>query len=216
MVADASWWRDAAGGGAGRGGTAPWGTTYYPKLRDRLASSIVNARLPFIYSTSAVGFVLRPSAVQGALWCSYPRDGNSMSEANHGCSSKGLTGSFHTLSRMMEYQQNHLRFSTSCLWGEPDVEDRSGCRYNEVVLDAYKYEASLPRVIEAVFFPEHAVVHHREGDEPRARLVHRSLLRAYGLAGARDRAEVPPLLAFDVQLAQGGHAPFREVSVDYT
>ena len=102
-----------------------------------------------------------------------------------------------------------MRVSTSCLWGQPDVEDRSACRYNELVLDGAKYEAALPRVIEAVFFPENGPVHHREGDEASARMVHRRFVQAY----QAHRLPTVPLLAFDVAEARAGRPPFRVVSL---
>ena len=188
-------------------GTAPWEVTFYTHLRDRLAASIVNAKLPFMFSTSAVGFVLSTSKLQEALWCSYPRDGNSMSAADHGCASKGAIGSFKSLERMLIYHGNHLAPTRSCLWGKPDVDDRSNCRYNEVVLKSDVYAAQLPGVVEAVFFPEHGPVHHPEGDEVRARGVHRAFINAFMLNGDRR----VPLLAYDVEEARFGRAPFREV-----
>ena len=41
---------------------------------DRLATSIVNARLPYTYSTSAEGVVLSPHALRDGILCSYPRE----------------------------------------------------------------------------------------------------------------------------------------------
>ena len=117
-------------------GAEPWGPAVDAKLRDRLAASMINAKLPYMYSTSAVGFVLSATELQGTLWCSYPRDGNSMSLAEHGCAStaQGI-GSFKYLERMLIFHMNHLKPSSTCLWGKPDATDRSDCRYNEVVLD---------------------------------------------------------------------------------
>ena len=143
--------------------------------------------------------------------------------------------------------QSHLKYQLSCLWGEPDAEDRSGCRYNEysarsgthyrqrashapgknapwcsyhpdvvivawararVVLKGEVFAAMLPEVIEAVFYPDGGPVHHIEGDESRARIVHRRFARVYGLSGDR----VPPLLIFDVDAARRRRAPFRMAS----
>jgi hypothetical protein len=188
----------------------PWGQTFYSHLRDRLAASVVNVKLPFMYSTSAVGFVLRPSEL--ALWCSYPRDGNSMNEDDHGCGGHGTTGSFDSLKSMMKYHEKHLHFGTSCLWGAPDAEDRSGCRYNELVLDGERYAARLPFVIEAIFFPVNGVVHHEEGSESQARILHRRFARTYGMIEGECDGCAPPLLRFDVQDARNGkRPPFRMV-----
>ena len=197
------------------------------KLRDRLAASMINAKLPYMYSTSAVGFVLSATELQGTLWCSYPRDGNSMSLAEHGCAStaQGI-GSFKYLERMLIFHMNHLKPSSTCLWGKPDATDRSDCRYNEVVLDGAAYAARLPAAVEAIFFPEHGPVHHAEGDEARAKALHAAFGRAFAGAsvpssssrsssvggGSSVRGNVP-LLAFDVAKARSGLAPFREVRV---
>jgi hypothetical protein len=81
-------------------------------------------------------------------------------------------------------------------------------RYNELVLQGDVYSTHLPHVIEAFFFPENGDVHHREGDERRARILQRRFARAYGLSAEM----APPLLAFDVQRAQSGRAPFRDVN----
>ena len=217
MVDHDEWWRthkEGEGESARAIGTPPWAAPFDPKLRDRLAASMINAKLPFIYSTSAVGFVLRPSDLQAGLWCSYPRDGNSMNVADHGCAGKGAIGSFKSLAKMMVYHINHLKSGTSCLWGAPNAADRSSCQYNEVVLNGELYASKLPYVIEAVFFPEGGQVHHREGDESRARLVHRRFVQAYGHAyGPLRGVPAPPLLAFDVQHAKSQRAPFREVSL---
>ena len=59
------------------GSGQPWMTS--AKHADRFAASIVSKQVPHLYSTSAAGLVLRPSAFQhkDAYWCSYREDGNS-------------------------------------------------------------------------------------------------------------------------------------------
>ena len=95
---------------------------------DRLAASIVNARLPYMYSTSAVGVVLRPDLAQGLIRCAYGRDGGSYNMGDHGCG----WGSDppERFDVMMRYNQNQP-YTGYCLYGAPTSEDRSGCRYNE-------------------------------------------------------------------------------------
>ena len=44
-------------GGEEAAAVAPWGPAFDPQLRDRLAASVINAKLPYMYSTSAVGFI---------------------------------------------------------------------------------------------------------------------------------------------------------------
>ena len=36
------------------------------------------------------------------------------------------------MQRAMEEQERHMSWNTGCLWGEPTVQDRSGCQYNEL------------------------------------------------------------------------------------
>jgi hypothetical protein len=98
----------------------------------------------------------------------------------------------------------HLQYSGSCLWGAPTIEDRSGCRYNEVVLNGWLYTQRLPGIVEAVFYPINGHVDHREGDENNARDIHARFRSRYGLA-----AKNVPLLSFDVAAARDGQAPFR-------
>ena len=44
-------------------------------------------------------------------------------------------------------------YDGSCCYGGVSAEDRGGCRYNEVVLDGFKYSSRLPQIIEAIFYP---------------------------------------------------------------
>ena len=143
------------------------------------------------------------------LWCIYPRDGNSMHNGNHGCGPMAYT----TLPNMLAAQQRE-HWRSRCLWGEPDIEDRSGCMYNELVLKGEAYSQRLPQAIEAVFFPIHGVVHHKEGDESAARRVHRDFVHRYYRGRERGgEAAAPPLLVYDVALARAGKPPFSPVPV---
>lgn len=171
------------------------------KFGDRLAASIVNARLPYMYSTSAVGLVLNPESVQGGVYCSYPRDGNSMGQGNHGCED-GRNYPPERLGAMLEQHQHAMHWHKTCLWSgeEQDELDRNGCQYNEVVLNAAHLLSRLPSACEAVFFPTNGVVHAAEGDEQRARAVRASFERAFHVR--------LPLLAFDVGEAGKGRPPF--------
>ena len=172
------------------------------KWDDRLAASLINAKLPHMYSTSAVGLVLRPSAVEGCIWCSYPRDGNSMNQDQHGCANLKGYDMFAAdrISDMMRKHEQDLHWHKTCLWGDPDDEDRSGCQYNEIVLNAERFEARMPSALEAVFYPTHGVVHTREGDEQRARAVRDSFTQHFGIQ--------LPLLTYDISQAREGRAPF--------
>ena len=183
---------------------------------DRLAASIVNTNLPFMYSTSAEGVILKPSALQPDgksndwLLCSYPRDGNSMTQL---CEKPGTGHAVpfrytnDNLKGMLELHESRFRHEHSdiCLWkaGGEQPDDRSNCRYNEVVMSASYYKRKIPNVIEAFFYPINGPVKKREGDPARARRAHEAFLERFG----KTAMEVP-LLTFDVEKARNGRAPF--------
>ena len=87
------------------------------------------------------------------------------------------------------------------------VRSRSGCRYNEVVLDGDKWAARLPHIIEAFFVPVNGVVNVWEGVWPptpdarleTARRFHAAFLERYALSGLQV-----PLLAYDQRAAESG------------
>ena len=176
----------------------PWTTGQY---WDRMAGSLVNARVPYMFSTSAVGFVLNPRALGSMIRCSYPRDGNSMG-AQQGCGDGAMWGLSELANMMRTHERTHHWYD-ACAWGAPSEQDRSGCQYNEIVLKGDEWRRQLPQLIEAVFYPANGHVDHREGDRNRAWQLHRSFLHAYRLSS--DRC---PLLKFDVRQAQSAHAPF--------
>lgn len=195
-----------------------WGTSWNAAFHDRLAASIINTQLPYTFSTSAIGFVLRPEALPAtdettrgpsAIWCSYPGDGGSMRQpkGSHGCG----WGAFppKKLDAMLWQSQTARRYSYTCVVDDPrapaDAEDRSGCMYNEVVLRSDVYAAGLPGVIEAIFVPTHGPVHHRAGDLATASKMRKALIGRYW----SDPPLAAPLLTYDVGEARmGGHAPF--------
>lgn len=171
---------------------------------DRMAASIINTELPYIFSTSASGFVLRPASLKGAIRCVYPYDANSMGQGGGGCA-WGSYGA-NQLDTMMKISRgNKWRWECACDWCGQTPWDRSGCRYNEIVINGYQWMERLPQLIEAVFFPTHEAIKHREGDQAQARRIHADLLRSYSLEGTRQ----VPLLSFDVRKAESGHAPFE-------
>jgi len=180
---------------------APWQTAS-GRFEDRLAASLVNSRLPYMYSTSATGFVLRPALAQGVIRCSYGRDGNSYNMQPHGCGwNSHPPDAFDDMMRENEQKG----YEGSCCYGGVSAEDRGGCRYNEVVLDGWKYSEQLPNIIEAVFFPINGQVDKWEGSEDSARDVHAKMLQQYDLSAAQL-----PLLSFDVEVARSGGEPFRD------
>ena len=121
----------------------------------------------------------------------------------HGCGWESMGP--ERLAEMMRASQ-HNGYQSSCApsWLPPSAEDRSGCRYNEIVLDGYVWKERLPRLIEAIFYPVGGHVDAWEGDSNRARKMQRNFMNAYGLT-----QQDAPLLAYDVQEARAGRAPFR-------
>ena len=96
---------DAMDGGDGK----PW-LPDTARYSDRMAASIVNAQLPYVFSTSALGFVRRPSVfADGGLWCSCSSDCNSMGSGGHGCDNERA---FHgdQLKKMMEQKRGSMQW----------------------------------------------------------------------------------------------------------
>jgi len=168
---------------------------------DRMAGSIVNARVPWMFSTSAVGFVLRPSQLgSGIIRCSYSRDGNSMG-SYQGCGYGAMWGGDQIANMMREQERSHHWYGACA----PNVgaSDRNGCQYNEVVLDGNKWLNRLPNLIEAVFYPVNCHVDHREGDRWKAQRVQAYFSQRYGIDTYRT-----PLLKYDCGHAREGREPF--------
>ena len=172
---------------------------------DRLAASVVSAKLPFMYSTSGEGVVLRPEKLEGGLLCCYPKDANSMGQLCEEGSGKYAASELADMLKAHSDPFFLLRDDDSCLWkdGHENRVDRSNCRYNELVLSGAVYTSALPAVIQAFFYPVNGPVHHREGDSDRAKKAHQLFL------GNFPEASAVPLLTYDVALARAGEAPFR-------
>lgn len=219
---------------------APWAPVASGALSDRMAASVVNRKWPYVFSTSAIGFVLHPLHVAGAVRCSYAKDGNSMNTEPGGCGGRDVYMGGAALARMMLRDTPPWDWHCS-LGATPD--DRSGCRYNEVrlrasnwsasvsmrrthrscvrtalgqvVIDGTLWSARLPAIVEAVFFPVHGVVKVWEGvwpEDARAQLeTARRVHQAFLSMYQRTALEVP-LLSYDQAVAErGGEAPFKLV-----
>ena len=171
----------------------------------RLAASVVNAHVPYMFSTSAVGLVIDPEAAQRAdlVHCAYWKDGNSMNSGNYGCDGAQGWGSAG-LQVALSAQERNARENSWCAWGAPTMEDRSGCRYNEVVLWGDRWNDALPQIVEAFFYPIHGHVDWREGDRRQAQAERDAFLARYRLDNFSR------LLTFDVTAARRGEAPWAE------
>jgi len=158
---------------------------------DRLAGSVINRKWPYTFSRSQPGFIANPDVMQGSLYCASRQDQNSMGDhGDHGCH-----GGRQALKTMLSGQ--HAGWYCACARGT-SCDDRNGCQYNEVEINAYTWTNKLPRTVEAIFYPGRASAY--------GIAIHNSFLADYGLQ-ARDC----PLLEFDYQAAAEGRAPFRQV-----
>ena len=191
-----------------------WGT-HENGYGDRMAGSVVNVQMPYTFSTSAIGYVLRPTQVAGAIRCSYALDGNSMGSYNGGCSGGGRDSGFDGeagLEAMMQQSATHrdswCPAGCGCAWGVTE-EDRNGCRYNEIVFDGNLWAARLPHFIEAIFLPINGEVKTWEGgSRDFARDVRDRFVRTYGLS-----AQSVPVVTYDLEAAENGLAPFEQIRV---
>ena len=167
-----------------------------------------------MYSTSGIGFILNPTALdENGVYCSCKNDCGSMTiQEEHGCAERDYDGwamvpySRHDLDLMLR-QSEAMQPNEWCDGGDgASLEDRSRCRYNEVLLSADAWRERLPLTIEAVFFPKNGIVDKVEGSEAEARQLHRNFLRAFN-----KYVLSTPLLAFDVPVARAGGRPFEVV-----
>ena len=183
-----------------------------------MSGSIINRKVPFLYRKEAPGFVL--SSELAVIRCSYPKDGSTMhkmcaphdknaapSDCVPGCFTKGNRCSEKgdscfdpdRLKQMMEVHEEHHSVNSKCVGGGHG--GNAGCQHNEIVLNAQKWKAALPRLIEAVFFPV-------DGDEAQARIMHAEFLSAYGLT-----AQKVPLLRLHLDRP---FTPFELIHTDAT
>lgn len=187
------------------------------RYRDRFSASLVSARVPFVFSDREPGFVLSPFPAAEALLCAYPGDGSSVAKR---CTPPGLSetcspGCFagrgsrcHNSWRVGSQQRTfhgegcydaaHLEraLETHEQMNSPSNIDwckqGTGCRHNELVLDASRWVARLPRIVSAVFYSAKA------GPEGRdlARRTHAAFVETYGDVRV-------PLLELDVTRDSG-------------
>lgn len=183
---------------------------------DRVSACLVNRHLPYVFSKSAGGFVIR--AEPRMVNCLWYRDGATDSrtceptgrsacipgcdECNykvHGvcwgqkrCSGDGgsrwCPWESNQLRLMLKQQERNLGCDNYCL------QDNC-CRYNEVVLDAFSWKEALPSVIEAIFF----IAGSGQENEEYARGVHRDFEDKYPTYSV-------PLVSFDID---GDGIPFK-------
>ena len=164
---------------------------------DHLSGSIINRKVPYIYSDDAVGFVMSPE--QAVVRCAFPEDGGTMSRTCQpgeavpadclpGCYSDGRQCVTHTVAATKQncytpqslanmlyqcemYSSRHFDNNNGCRQG-------NGCRYNEIILERVPWTERQPHATEAIFYPA-------GGDAASARRVHAAFLRHYSLTAAQ-------------------------------
>ena len=126
----------------------PWqpcavkGPSWCAKFGDRLSVSIINQKLPYVFSDHATGFIINPKLA--TIFCAFPFDGGSMerwcnleqpldeclpgcydnSKGDVGCDSRGCFPPEQLKQMLRNHVDNHP-FKKDCGQG-------NGCRYNEV------------------------------------------------------------------------------------
>ena len=148
-----------------------------------VSGSVINARVPFLFTDIDPGFLIKPWAVNLSMMCAWPFDGNSASHKCPGGRSEyclpGCGGwcpagelpnwawcNFHPneLARMMRHQEkamaNRWTAASECHnnWQGCDEAGREACNevrcnYNEVVLDSVKLLSHMPAMVEAIYYP---------------------------------------------------------------
>eukprot|EP00966_Prymnesium_polylepis_P102372 2371442-Prymnesium_polylepis.1 len=99
---------------------------------------------------------------------------------------------------MRAHELTHpVRHDCGAEGGKPG-DSANTCQYNEVILNAQEWEAHLPAMVDAIFFPT-------GGDQTRAQQLHQRFLAAFGLS-----SNDVPLLRLDLRNLE---APFQEAVV---
>lgn len=171
-------------------------------ISTRIASTRADHRAPVLsYPGSRfVGIVLEPNATK--LMCSYATD---MGSSSLRCGGRGVSQTCVPGCMAGNWCREPIK-RHSCSWRAADLEwmlrqfEGNRAPYNEAVVEAASWLASLPRSLEAIYFHDATsgdedAPHSRaewRGREALARRMHASFVRAFGL----EAGEVA-LLRFD-------------------
>jgi len=190
------------------------------KFADRFSASLVNAHLPFLYSTEAAGFVLAPDILQAHINCAYASDGGTMrricrpagrsAQCIPGCIPGEKEGPF--FHRGWCDAAHPAAAPGGCYWGRTHLKEmqeqhvsqlqkRGGdscnqqggdksCYYNEIVIDAAGWVANLPWLIEATVVPSTASA----SAVGQAQELHAAFLAAFDVS-----SHTIPLLRLDMK-----------------
>ena len=183
---------------------------------DRLPAAMLNARAHFLYSkpgAGSVGFIAAPESAR--VLCAYSADGSTMSKLCDGGSDGCVPGcgprwcesrrSYNCafpgsqLDQALLMQREH---------GAGKLGLQAALGYNEIVLDAGAWSASLPASVEAIFYSDRA----SGAEVEAARRLHASFHAAY--AGQLD-PHAAPLVRYSTPRSyadRGRPAPFSLVA----
>lgn len=167
------------------------------RYQDHFSASVINRKVPFIYSDDAVGMIIAPQFA--VVRCSFPEDGGTMSricgpnetsptDCLQGCYSIASGGrqcvtkteaankqNCYAGGALMAMMAQCEKFALGSFDNNNGCRQGNGCRYNEIILEKAPWADAQPHATEAIFYPV-------GGDAANARRVHRAFLKHYGLS----------------------------------
>ena len=139
------------------------------QYQDHLSASVINRKVPFVYSDDAVGFIIAPQ--HAVVRCSFPEDGGTMSrycqpnetspaDCLQGCYNGGRRCITKTVraekqncyaaDAIMAMMTQCEKFALNSFDNNNGCRQGNGCRYNEVVLEKAPWLAAQPHATEAI------------------------------------------------------------------
>ena len=168
-----------------------------------VATSIVNRKWHYMFSTSAIGFVANPIVATKAFLCAGSVDLASFEDWN-GCNGNTWGIVYKSSKEMLDQNLTDYMYDLGELDRPYTHSDRSGRKYNEVLLNGTTWTQNISETIDAVFYPINGLVNHEEGNEEIAIATHSQFLKQYNLG-----EDAYPLLTFDIFKAKLGEPPFQ-------
>ena len=166
----------------------------------RVSASLIRRGFSNVWSVGQGGFIVNPRLA--TVRCAYARDGHSCrteSGCDPWCASgrRDWFGCAFVPEKISEMLLEQVQSFASVAnehqtFGQWQVLGAQQNRYNEVVLAADAWTASMPSVVEAIFFHERSSDGHKEA----ARQVHQRFLSAYPELGGERSV---PLLSYEAE-----------------
>mmetsp|Transcript_27120 Transcript_27120/g.62216 ORF Transcript_27120/g.62216 Transcript_27120/m.62216 type:complete len:607 (+) Transcript_27120:74-1894(+) len=167
---------------------------------DRFSGSVINARLPNLYSSTLGGVIVSPFAVK--LRCAYPSDASTQGSYKN-CAGHGADCIPGCFLNGKPFWCSSRRDHPSCPWPADKLEqamlhheETHPNKYNELIFDPDPWVAGLPDSIYAFFVP----VRSMPGDVEKVKHAHALFVEQY-------KATNTPLLIFDYE--KDRTRPFR-------